>query len=78
MRYQIFGRRTGLRVSEYVLGTANFGTAPTATGADGARAIFDRFVRAGGTTFDSSNIYQAGRPRRSSANCSATSATTSW
>jgi aryl-alcohol dehydrogenase-like predicted oxidoreductase len=61
MRYQIFGRRTGLRVSEYVLGTANFGTAPTATGADGARAIFDRFVRAGGTTFDSSNIYQGGQ-----------------
>ncbi|MFE7503789.1 aldo/keto reductase [Promicromonospora sp. NPDC057488] len=60
MRYQTFGRRVGLRVSEYVLGTANFGTGPTATGAEGARAIFERFVEAGGTTFDASNIYRNG------------------
>ncbi len=26
MRYTSFGRRTGLRVFEYALGTANFGT----------------------------------------------------
>ena len=26
MRYKIFGRRTGLRVSELALGTGNFGT----------------------------------------------------
>src|ERR1044072_1762891 len=26
MRYTTFGHRTGLRVSEYALGTANFGT----------------------------------------------------
>jgi len=60
MRYQPFGRRTGLRMSEYVLGTANFGTAPTAAGVEGSRAIFDRFVDAGGTTIDTSNIYQGG------------------
>lgn len=60
MRYQAFGRRSGLRVSEYVLGTANFGSASTAAGVEGARAIFEAFVAAGGTTFDVSNIYQNG------------------
>ncbi|MFD4640186.1 aldo/keto reductase [Lentzea sp. NPDC058436] len=60
MRYQIFGRRSGLRVSEYVLGTANFGSAPGAAGVAGARAIFEAFAAAGGTTVDTSNIYQNG------------------
>ncbi|MEB8338209.1 aldo/keto reductase [Streptomyces endophyticus] len=60
MRYQTFGRHSGLRVSEYVLGTANFGSAPAAAGVEGARAIFESFVAAGGTTFDVSNIYQNG------------------
>lgn len=60
MRYQTFGRHSGLRVSEYVLGTANFGSSPTAAGLEGSRAIFEAFVAAGGTTFDVSNIYQDG------------------
>ena len=60
MRYQPFGRQSGLRVSEYVLGTANFGSAPAATGLAGAKAIFEAFVAAGGTTFDVSNVYQNG------------------
>lgn len=60
MRYQAFGRNSGLRVSEYVLGTANFGSAPSAAGLEGARAIFESFVAAGGTTVDVSNIYQDG------------------
>ncbi|MEA5365401.1 aldo/keto reductase [Amycolatopsis sp., V23-08] len=60
MRYQTFGRRSGLRVSEYVLGTATFGAAPAAAGLAGAKAIFEAFVAAGGTTFDVSNIYQNG------------------
>ncbi|KDN22102.1 aldo/keto reductase [Amycolatopsis rifamycinica] len=60
MRYQTFGRQSGLRVSEYVLGTANFGSAPSAAGLVGAKAIFEAFVAAGGTTFDVSNIYQNG------------------
>ncbi|MER5439893.1 aldo/keto reductase [Streptomyces sp. NPDC002790] len=60
MRYQTFGRHSGLRVSEYVLGTANFGSAPAAAGLEGAGAIFESFVAAGGTTFDVSNIYQNG------------------
>ncbi|MET0928026.1 MAG: aldo/keto reductase [Aeromicrobium sp.] len=58
MRYQTFGRKTGLRVSEYALGTANFGTA--GAGEDGSRQIFEAFVAAGGTTFDTSNRYQGG------------------
>jgi len=60
VRYQTFGRHSGLRVSEYVLGTATFGSAPTAAGLPGAKAIFEAFVAAGGTTFDVSNIYQNG------------------
>jgi len=61
MRYQTFGRLTGLRVSEYALGTANFGTGDTSAGPDASRQMFDAFVAAGGTTFDSSNVYQAGQ-----------------
>jgi aryl-alcohol dehydrogenase-like predicted oxidoreductase len=60
VRYQTFGRQSGLRVSEYVLGTASFGSAPTAAGLAGAKAIFEAFVAAGGTTFDVSNVYQNG------------------
>jgi aryl-alcohol dehydrogenase-like predicted oxidoreductase len=55
MRYQTFGRLTGLRVSEYALGTANFSTE------DVSRQIFGAFVDAGGTTFDTSNLYQGGQ-----------------
>jgi aryl-alcohol dehydrogenase-like predicted oxidoreductase len=57
MRYQTFGRLTGLRVSEYALGTANFGT----SGPESARQIFEAFAAAGGTTVDTSNIYQDGQ-----------------
>ncbi|AWB92113.1 aldo/keto reductase [Aeromicrobium chenweiae] len=60
MRYETFGRKTGLRVSELVLGTANFGTRSTSAGREGSRQIFDAFVDAGGTTFDTSNLYQSG------------------
>ncbi|MGW6582093.1 hypothetical protein ACWF76_22395 [Streptomyces globisporus] len=41
MRYTSFGHRTGLRVSEYALGTANFGTGWGAGAEpDEARRIF--------------------------------------
>ncbi|KIF68564.1 oxidoreductase [Streptomyces sp. AcH 505] len=60
MRYQTFGRLTGLRVSEYALGTANFGTSATSAGPEASRQIFEAFVAAGGTTFDTSNLYQDG------------------
>jgi len=51
MHYQTFGRLTGLRVSEYALGTANFGTSGTGAGPEASRQIFEAFVAAGGTTF---------------------------
>ena len=62
MRYTSFGRRTGLRVSEYALGTGNFGTA-WSSGVDttDARAIFSRFVEAGGTFLDTAAMYQGGQ-----------------
>jgi aryl-alcohol dehydrogenase-like predicted oxidoreductase len=61
VRYQTFGRHTGLRVSEYALGTANFGVSSASIGAEASRAIFDAFAAAGGTTFDTSNLYQDGQ-----------------
>jgi aryl-alcohol dehydrogenase-like predicted oxidoreductase len=61
MRHRTFGRRTGLRVSEYALGTANFGTSDTSAGTRASREIFEAFVAAGGTTFDTSNLYQGGQ-----------------
>ncbi|MFB4285594.1 aldo/keto reductase [Nonomuraea sp. MTCD27] len=61
MRYMTFGQRTGLRVSEYALGTANFGTGWGAGAEpDEARRIFDRFAEAGGTFLDSADGYQFG------------------
>jgi aryl-alcohol dehydrogenase-like predicted oxidoreductase len=61
MRYQTFGRLTGLRVSQYALGTANFATSDAGAGPEGSRQIFEAFVAAGGTTFDTSNLYQDGQ-----------------
>jgi aryl-alcohol dehydrogenase-like predicted oxidoreductase len=60
MRYRTLGRQTGLRVSEYALGTAGFGTSEASTGTKTLRTIFEAYVAAGGTTFDTSNIYQDG------------------
>ncbi|MCW2527177.1 MAG: Oxidoreductase, aldo/keto reductase family, partial [Pseudonocardiales bacterium] len=60
MRYRTFGN-TGLRVSEYALGTANFGTKwPTGADKDTSRAIFERFADAGGIFFDTADVYQFG------------------
>jgi aryl-alcohol dehydrogenase-like predicted oxidoreductase len=61
MRYQTFGRLTGLRVSEFALGTAIFGNGPGArTGPEEARAIFEAFAEAGGTFIDTADAYQSG------------------
>ncbi|MDW5597065.1 aldo/keto reductase [Conexibacter stalactiti] len=61
MIYTTFGRLSGLRVSEYVLGTGTFGTA-WGRGAQPAeaRAIFERFAEAGGTVLDTADNYQQG------------------
>ncbi|SFJ60606.1 Predicted oxidoreductase [Bosea sp. OK403] len=61
MKYKLFGR-SGLRVSEIALGTANFGIA-WGHGADAetSRAIFDAFAAAGGNFIDTADIYQFGQ-----------------
>jgi aryl-alcohol dehydrogenase-like predicted oxidoreductase len=64
VRYQTFGRQTGLRVSEFVLGTGNFSAAESSAGLAGSREIFETFVSAGGTTFDTSNFYGNGEAER--------------
>lgn len=49
MRYKIFGRRTGLRVSELALGAGNFATRWGHGAKRGeAKLVFDAFVEAGG------------------------------
>jgi aryl-alcohol dehydrogenase-like predicted oxidoreductase len=61
MRYKIFGRRTGLRVSELALGAGNFGTR-WGHGAERAEAkkVFDGYVGAGGNFVDTADSYQFG------------------
>jgi Predicted oxidoreductases (related to aryl-alcohol dehydrogenases) len=61
MQYRIFGRRTGLRVSELALGTGNFGTR-WGHGAerDEAKKVFDAYVEAGGNFIDTADAYQFG------------------
>jgi aryl-alcohol dehydrogenase-like predicted oxidoreductase len=61
MQHQTFGRGTGLRVSEFALGTGNFGTAwGTSTTPEQVKLIFDRFAQAGGTFIDTADSYQNG------------------
>lgn len=61
MHYRIFGRTTGLRVSELALGTGNFGTR-WGHGAEpaGARSILDGYADAGGNFIDTADTYQVG------------------
>jgi aryl-alcohol dehydrogenase-like predicted oxidoreductase len=62
MRYKLFGKHTGLRVSELVLGTGNFGTR-WGHGAepDEARRIFEAYANAGGNFIDTADGYQFGQ-----------------
>ncbi|MGD3111882.1 aldo/keto reductase [Streptomyces sp. YGL11-2] len=65
MRYMTFGRNTGLRVSEYGLGTANFGTLwGGGANPEEARKIFERFAEAGGTLIDTADNYQIGESEK--------------
>lgn len=61
MRYKVFGRRTGLRVSELALGCGMFGT-KWGYGAEPAEArrIFDGYVEAGGNFLDTADTYHLG------------------
>ncbi|MFC5760019.1 aldo/keto reductase [Rhizobium sp. GCM10022189] len=62
MRYKLFGKHTGLRVSELVLGAGNFGTRWGHGGEpDEARRIFDIYAEAGGNFIDTANGYQFGQ-----------------
>jgi len=65
MRYRILGQRTGLRVSELVLGTGMFGTA-WGYGAqpEEVRNILKGFVDAGGNFIDIADNYQHGESER--------------
>jgi aryl-alcohol dehydrogenase-like predicted oxidoreductase len=62
MKYKIFGQKTGLRVSELVLGAGNFGTSWGGHGADEheSRRLFERYLEAGGNTIDTADAYQVG------------------
>ncbi|MFR9676040.1 aldo/keto reductase [Streptomyces sp. TR02-1] len=75
MRYTTFGRSTGLRVSEFALGTSNFGAGVgdsddarrllwgrrgDGSGREECRRVFDRFAEAGGTLLDTADSAQFG------------------
>jgi aryl-alcohol dehydrogenase-like predicted oxidoreductase len=62
MRYEVFGQKTGLRVSTLVLGGGMFGTANGygATSED-VQAILRGYVEAGGNFIDTSDVYQLGQ-----------------
>jgi len=62
MKYKVFGQKTGLRISEMILGAGNFGTAWGGHGADEkeARQVLDRYLEAGGNVIDTADSYQVG------------------
>ena len=62
MRYKLFGRHTGLRVSELVLGAGNFGT-KWGHGAtpEEARRVFEGYAETGGNFIDTADGYQFGQ-----------------
>lgn len=65
MRNKVFGRRSGLQVSELALGTGNFGTG-WGHGAEReeAKQIFDGYLEAGGNFLDTANGYQFGQAEK--------------
>lgn len=61
MKYTTLGR-SGIVVSRLCLGTMLFGgEGPADVDTDGAQRIIDAFLDAGGTYFDSANVYAGGR-----------------
>lgn len=62
MKYQIFGQKSGLRVSTLALGTGNFGTVwPFGSSKEDAKIVFDRYAEAGGNFIDTADGYQGGQ-----------------
>jgi aryl-alcohol dehydrogenase-like predicted oxidoreductase len=62
MNYRIFGR-TGLRVSELILGTMTFGDAwgDFGASAEESKKVFDAYVERGGNFIDTANGYTGGQ-----------------
>jgi aryl-alcohol dehydrogenase-like predicted oxidoreductase len=62
MRVRLFGAHTGLRVSELVLGTANFGQRwGHGADLDTSRQIVEKYADAGGNFIDCADVYQFGQ-----------------
>ena len=62
MRYRVFGRHTGLRVSELVLGAGTFGTRwGHGSEPEEARRILDAYADAGGNFIYTADSYQSGQ-----------------
>jgi len=57
--YRTLGR-SGLAVSPLALGTMTFGTARWGSGEDGARAVFNAYLDAGGNFVDTADVYAGG------------------
>ena len=65
MRYKVFGERTGLKVSEFALGTGLLGNAyGYGTEPDEIQKILEGYAEAGGNLFDLSDAYQRGDSER--------------
>ena len=65
MRYKVFGERTGLKVSEFALGTGLLGNAyGYGTEPDEGQKILEGYAEAGGNLFDLSDAYQRGDSER--------------
>src|SRR5882724_6029893 len=61
MRYKLFGRHTGLRVSELVFGAGTIGTRwGHGSTPEVARPLIDAYCDAGGNFIDTSDSYQFG------------------
>jgi aryl-alcohol dehydrogenase-like predicted oxidoreductase len=61
MRYKLFGKHTGLRVSELVLGTGSFGTRwGHGSEPEEAKRMLDAYADAGGNFIDTADSYQFG------------------
>ena len=61
MKYTAFGK-TGLQVSQVVLGTGNFGTGwGYGADPDGAGEVLDAYADAGGNFIDTADVYQFGQ-----------------
>ena len=79
MRYKVFGRHTGLRLSELVLGTGVFGTRwGHGSDPDEARGILDAYAEAGGNFIDTADSYQLGESRSCLGNSCKAGATPSF